>query len=437
MKKGTRIFLISLIVILMLAIIAAFTYCTINKYAHAEYTDISNDTIVNFNQLFSFNESGYISTSRASVKNNILSVTTAFNASSQIAVNNLVFEANHKYYIYVLGTSLNGQRLAFANGGTIIINYYNEMIYEAASNSTCNYLWGYSGLSVGAYYVNVIDLTLMYGSNEPDLETCKQIFKTSYYYNKGTPMYFGLNQNDLLQHLEYRINSGILTGYNQNITNTQVSYNNQGELYLTGTYSENYSGYFLLNLKSTIPIGSIVTINFNSYLKSSGSSISLCYANTEEKFITNIPTSTNDSSPFSYTFITWEEVSAFYLICDNYSTGTIMTIKDATISVQLSSDYQFNLQAQYDLGYNDATTYYTQGYGRQEIWQKGFNEGKAKGLQEANGTFTAMDYVKSAFVTLGDIMNIEVFPNFTLGAFFLLPLITGAIFFIIKISKGG
>lgn len=425
MKKGTKIFLISLIVILMLAIIAAFTYCTINKYAYAEYADITNDTILNFNQLVSLPVSNIASNVSSSYYTTI--------ASFQ-------YVANHKVFIKSnFDSNESGNLLALGNGTGAYEYIKGEYIFEYSGNLNFNSIIYKSGLPAGTYYINFIDLTQMFNSNDiPSLEECKKLFNAPYYnYNKGTPMFFGLNENDMMQHIEYRLNTGIVSGYSQNVTNTQVSFNNQGQLFLSGTASENYAGYFLINLKTTIPIGSIVTLNFNSYLKPSGSSISLCYANLEEKFIIDIPASSNDNSPFTYSFVTWEETSAFYLICNNYSSGTIMTINDATISVQASSDYTFNLQAQYDLGYNDATAYYTQGYGRQEIWQKGFNEGKAKGLQEANGTFTAMDYVKSAFVTLGDIMNIEVFPNFTLGAFFLLPLITGAIFFIIKISKGG
>ena len=206
---------------------------------------------------------------------------------------------------------------------------------------------------------------------------------------------------------------------------------------MTGTQSNNYSAYFLINLKTIIPKGSVITLNLNSYTKQSGSNISFVYADDTEAYINSIPSSASFDNPFTYSFVNKQEFSAFYLICESYTTGTIMTIKDANINVQFSDDYELNLQAQYDLGYSEATTYYTQGHGRQEIWEKGFNEGKAKGLQEAEGTFQAMDYVKSAFVSIGEILNIEVFPNFTLGAFFLLPLITGAIFFIIKISKGG
>lgn len=430
MKKGTRIFLISLIVILMLAIIAVFTYCTINKYAHAEYADITSDTIVNFNQLA---RNYYKSNIEISSGNNLL-VTKDYSLL-----------ADHIFYIKYNFYIPNNRAIEYD-----IVNTSNDYInvYTASGTNTHDFIFEndslnckltiYTNSSDSRNNIIIIDLTQMFNSNIPNLEQCQNLFNAPYYnYNEGTPMFFGLNENDMMQHLEFRLNSGTITGYPQNVTNTQVSYDSSGVLTLTGVHSDNYAGYFLINMKSSIPVGSIVTINFNSYRKASGISVGLCYANTEERYITSIPTSTADNTPFSFSFVTYEETSGFYLICDNYSSGTIMTIKDATISIQLSSDYQFNLQAQYDLGYNDATTYYTQGYGRQEIWQKGFNEGKAKGLQEANGTFTAMDYVKSAFVTLGDIMNIEVFPNFTLGAFFLLPLITGAIFFIIKISKGG
>lgn len=433
MKKGTRIFLISLIVILMLAIIAAFTYCTINKYAYADYADITSDTIVNFNQLVSLQNSY---NSNITISNNTILINNTLNDLSRVDINSFQFINGNKYYIKL--NNVLDKWTSLAANGSAIYYFKNTTYYTCDNNNTINRIYFDSGETSKQVIINIYNLSLMYGvGNEPTEEQCEDIFTSFYAYNKGTPMFFGLNQNDMLQHLEYRINTGILSGFPQYFTNTQVVYDNNGTLILTGVHQEAYPGYFLINLKSTIPIGSIVTINFNSYTLVAGANVGICYANEEERYINTIPQNTNYNSPFSYTFITWEETSGFYLICDAYSTGTIMTIKDATISVQLSSDYQFSLQAQYDLGYNDATTYYTQGYGRTEIWTKGFNEGKAKGLQEANGTFTAMDYVKSAFVTLGDIMNIEVFPNFTIGAFFLLPLITGAIFFIIKISKGG
>lgn len=425
MKNGTRIFLICLIVILLLGYVVGFAYCTYNKYAYAEYKDLTATDVVSFNQYLQITTvaNGIEKINDYGFYNNTFS-------SGYFAANiqPISFIAGHKYYL----KGNNNYRLYFSGGATQIF----DSIMDNQTTRTSSQIFTNTYIT-GTFYFAVIDLTQMFGNNTPNLEQCKELFISDYYaYNTGAMMFYGVNGYAFQQEIDFKINTGNLAGYPQNVTQTTVSYDENSKLILSAVQQPNYAGYYLINLKTNVPIGSIVTLNFNSYVNNSGSAWILA-TNNNEDLITDIPRSSAYNQPFTYSFRATEDFSSLYLLVDYYDTGTVLTIEDWNINIRFPDDYAVQYQLQYDLGYQDAQEYYTTGYGRQTIWSEGFTAGKAKGLQEANGSFEAMDYVKAAFVTIGEILMIEVFPNFTLGAFFLLPIITSAILFIMKISKGG
>lgn len=405
----------------MLTIIASFTYCTIKKYAYADYEDLTSDTLVSFNQ---YVKNQYTHDYNKSSGDFYAMETSGMN----LAVGDLI-------YVHLIKEQENDVLMAFNNGTLHFPDKTNDVLIRATAVNL-NTLRFYLPSTTYVYSLWFINLTQMFGNNEPTLEQCKQIFAADYYsYTTGTAMYKGIGDFQYKQDLSINLNTGTLTGYPQNVTNTQVFYNAYNQLELTATYSENYAAYYLINFKTSVPVNSIITLNFESYTLTSNATI--CYVNENETYITNIPQSTQLNKPFTFQFVNSEEISSLYLIIDSYSTGTIMNISKANIELRFSTDTAIDLQRQYDLGYLDAVEYYTNGYGRTEIWTEGYILGRAQGLEDANGSFEAMDYVKQAFILIGDIFTIEVFPNFPLGAFFLLPLITGAVFFVIKIAKGG
>ena len=438
MNKKKRIFLICILSLLVVAILVAFVFATINyassKVANAEYADLTNTDIINFNQLC--NIVGTYTVQKSSGTEN------GYNFGTLSNITGIAWESTHHYFIkcYFTSTNVSYIRLFFNSWG---VGYNFEsgdsMIITGISNSNIARCYGHFDSNFEDFFaINIIDLDVMFGSsNVPTLSQAQEFFVANYYtYTKGVPMYWGINQNDLLQNLDYTLNTGILSGYSSNITNTNVSYDSSSNLILTGTQSSNYSGYFLLNFKTLIPKGSIVTLNFDSYAMQSGSSLAVVYADNYEDYITNIPTTTSYYAPFNYSFVVDRDISSLYLIADNYTTGTIATIKSASVSVQFADDYYFDLTKQYDLGYKDAETYYTDGYGHTQIYMDGYDFGYSKGISE--GTFeSGTTFLSTMFSGVGSFFAIQIFPNVTLGTFVLIPLLLGLIFFIVKLSRGG
>lgn len=453
MSNKKRIILITILSIILVALMTAFVFATINfassKKAHAEYDDITSETVVNFNQIANWysrtNEfynwtqpdtQGY---SSITLKNTSITWARAYLYGSGTTI-----DSTHKYFIKynsdtgsraIIWNGTNGSNGSFyiESGSSIIVSGYNAYQFNLQDYFTTN--------PTGTIKVNfsMIDLTLMFGNNEPNLEQCRQLFTADYYnYTKGQAMFFGVNQNDMFNNLDYQFNTGLVSGYEQNITNSTVSYNDNGQLIFNAKYNANYTPYWLINFKTVIPKGSIITINLNSYTTQSGVAFGISYADENEQNITSIPQTQNTNAPFSYSFMNDKDISALYIIeqGSTFTNGTILTIFNGSINVQLVNDYKFNLQAQYDLGYSDAETYYTDGYGRQIIWSEGYDVGYTRGVSEGSLS-DGWTFLSTLFGGIGTIFSLEIFPNITVGTFVMIPLLLGLVFFIVKLSRGG
>lgn len=462
-KKSIYIWTICLLVIAF-SIVASTNFIFNTKIAHAEETETQENQIVNFNQIFKFNPNGYISTSRVSVgDNNIMNVSTQFNANSQIAVNPFDFINEHKYYIFVRGSNLNGQRLAFANGGTIIVNYYSDMIYTANANNTCNYLWGYSGLAIGTYYINIIDLTLMYGNNTPDLETLNNIFTSDYYiYTTGTPI--SLNGLD-------SYSRGYTAGFNSAWESQNVSYkqfvigaqsfafNNQQyteqstKTYdaIAGAYA--FSGILGIPLGFTSVGGTNYEIDF-TLLCSDWQSESLSY---KQEFSLYFYYVDNDNNLIQVGKIPYYEINGNYgtykgsFNCP-VDTDTIyleFTIdpldNTSTVAVAFSSNITFrsqNIESAINSAFNAGAdsmkeTYLPGGDLYNEIYRNAYD----RGVMDANTNNSVFQdgwhFIASAFGSVGEILSVELIPGVQIGVFVALPVLLGLIVLIIKILGKG
>lgn len=454
MNKKKRIILICILSILVVVLLTAFVFATINfasgKKAHAEYSDINQYSIVNFNQIANWyarsNEyynysnvgNGYYN---IELTNSSITWARIFLYSSANIIN-----SSHKYYIDY--ESNWGVRCQIWNGssgndGAQYLNSNDSIIvtgYNAYQFNIVDYFSSYPTGSINVK-INMIDLSQMFGiGNEPNLAQAKELFTAEYYpYTTNQAMFFGLNQNDMFQNLVYEFNTGVISGYPQNITQSNVSYNSDGGLIFTAKHSDSYVPYWLINFKTKIPVGSIITINLDDYLTYSGVGFAICYADENEDYILSIPTNSSTHNAFHYSFVVSKEISSLYLIeqgSSTWSQGTILTINSGNINIQFSDDYQFNLQAQYDLGYSDAETYYTDGFGRQTIWGEGFDAGYTRGVSEGSLS-DGWTFLSTMFTGIGTIFGLEIFPNITVGTFVMIPLLICLIFFIVKLSRGG
>lgn len=439
MSNKKRIILITILSIILVALLTAFVFATINfassKKAHAEYDDITSETVVNFNQQILLNSSPY---NTITIINGQGFIFDTYSSNSYIDFRAQIY-SNHKYYCYISNPITSNIELT-VNGVPLIVVNNQYGIYTPNQSGICDRLYLISGFTAGTYYINLIDLSQMFGNgNEPNLEQCQQLFTANYYnYTKGQAMFFGVNQNDMFNNLDYQFNTGLVSGYEQNITNSTVSYNDNGQLIFNAKYNANYTPYWLINFKTVIPKGSIITINLNSYTTQSGVAFGISYADENEQNITSIPQTQNTNAPFSYSFMNDKDLSALYLIesGSTFTNGTILTILNGSINVQLVNDYKFNLQAQYDLGYSDAETYYTDGYGRQIIWSEGYDAGYTRGVSEGSLS-DGWTFLSTLFGGISTIFSLEIFPNITVGTFVMIPLLLGLVFFIVKLSRGG
>ena len=439
MENKKRVVLISIISLITIALLIVFILATFNyaksKTASAEFSDLTNGDIVNFNQY---------------VLNQYTHNATLGNSHNYI-VNHLLSQ-EHYYYVKIDVTNGNTIRYEarFRNyDGSTAINLFSgnrttdfEGIIQLDTNANYEYLTIYayqSGLILNNSWC--IDLTQMFGDNMPTLEQCQTLFTAAYYpYSTGYPMFYGLNREDMLQSIDYPMNTGTLTGYDYNATQSKVEYNSTSQLILSGKYVANYSSYYLINFKTNVPKGSIITLNFNSYITASSTSATFLYNDQDQTYITNLPTSNSQNKPFVFSFMNSVDLSSLYLVIDDFQSQsdprTYLTLYDASINVQFTEDYQFDLQAQYDLGYYEATEYYTNGYGHTQIYYDGYQLGYDRGVQEGSLS-DGWNFLDVMFTGVGSVFRLEIFPNVTIGTFVLIPLLLGLIFFIVKLSRGG
>ena len=291
----------------------------------------------------------------------------------------------------------------------------------------------------------MIDLSLMYGDNEiPTLQECLNIFGADCYpYTTGKPITLNgidsYNQalNDIFSNYKYMLDRNALS------TQTQAT-DLMGILSGTTNFGYNDENWYILGamycpLFTKISAASEFNIEIQLYAPNGRENRYLCFGTYIDNELNEIYKTTHngDGTTLNINFTTPIDVQTLYVYERNGTTGDIqeMNYIVGIFNIRVEQlDIAGAVMSSYSSGFNTARDYYSEGgQGFADI----FARGKAAGLIEANGSFTAMDYVKTAFITIGEILMIEVFPNFTLGAFFLLPLLTSTIFFIIKLTRGG
>ena len=427
MKNGTRIFLITLIVLLLLGYVVAFAYCTYNKYAAAE--EIKEETVLNFNQVIANDRINFTCDRQWTMVSNIVTI------------------AGHKYYTkcdFIADSETRlcingvGYTALYSNSNTHVDNIYTATIeaqwwiYSVNSNTQIKNL-------------NIIDLTYMFGvDNEPNIERCRELFAVDYYdFTSFSPItlngFDSYNRalNDIFENYKYMLDRNALS------TQTQAT-DLMGTLSGTTNFGYNDENWYILGamycpLFTKISAASEFNIEIQLYAPSGRNDRYLCFGTYIDNELNEIYKTTHngDGTTLNINFTTPIDVQTLYVYQRNGTTNEIeeMNYIVGIFNIRVEQlDIAGAVMSSYSSGYNTARDYYSEGgQGFADI----FARGKASGLIEANGTFTAMDYVKTAFITLGEILMIEVFPNFTLGAFFLLPLLTSTIFFIVKLTRGG
>ena len=442
MKKTTRITLICIIAILLLAIIGGTIFAYVHKYAYAEYDDLTNTDIVNFNQQILLNSSPY---NTITIINGQGFVFDTYSSNSYIDFRAQIY-SNHKYYCYISNPITSNIELT-VNGVPLIVVNNQYGIYTPNQSGLCDRLYLISGFTAGTYYINLIDLSQMFGNgNEPTLVQCQELFTADYYsYNTGTPMFYGRSQMGNSYILDYPATTGNLKPNGTSANTLKVDYVQDGgygtslALYSNNSNPEQYLDYFLWNLDTTFTAGSIITITANDYIVKGA--LSLVANNSMQQVLTSFENSNQSDTRrnLSYTFVVQEDFSSFWLVGEPLNaslTTPYAKFPFLQISVQYVNDIPSLIQGAKSLGITEGESHYAYGTdGYNEI----FNAGKQYALQHNsnNAWGSAWDFIESAFTGIGGLFAIEILPNVPLSVFILTPLMVILIFFIVKLVKGG
>ena len=226
MKQNTRITLIAILTILVLLVIGGTIYAYVQKYAYAES---DTNTYVNFNQLAQYTPTTLsLSGLSISVSNYSFTIpngtSSTSNGADTLAQINLI--GNHKYYIVGAFFQIyeNGSFKNNLNAPNDVSTWETAQIYTAPNSNYSLYcqcfIYKNTTFVEHEYFIKIIDLTQMFGSNEPDLDTCNNYFKSQYYnYTTGTPInlnnltYYSQGVYDSLQAQNVQYNNNIITNY--------------------------------------------------------------------------------------------------------------------------------------------------------------------------------------------------------------------------------
>lgn len=472
MTKTKRIILICICSLLIVATMVAMVFAAINYYggknkAHAEFTDLAGtNTLVNFNQLY--NITGYSVTNSANVSainSNSFKINSTLTdgAIALLTASNL--QNGHRYYIF----GNNNQAFRFVDSNGNAFGESIDYIYSPSNNRTLyylNYNSVYGSYNIGDVVVfNIIDLTQMFGDNEPNLQEAKEYFTAEYYnYNTGTAVSnnsvesYNQGVKSVYDSLYYTMNTELIVRnaqpYYWNIDNSMTStverVDPNGQPYTSQLVFEH--GVFI-PFSTALPINSSVQINMKFAYKQLETNL-----NCDVYFIDNLGNvqflahwgelftwpediqgtdySQLPTKSFTYTtnanavgliIIEPQPTSlnkfVFMYLDLQFRTGDISVLLDSS-----KSEIERLVKMQYE-------NYYAQGgAGYQTIWDKGFNAGS---VSNGDTTLSTMQYVGAAFQGIGEILQIELLPGIPFSLFVLLPLMVSLIFFVVKLTKGG
>lgn len=481
-RKSIYIWAICLLV-LSFSIIACTNFISNTKIVNADY---ENNILNNPNAVLNFNQLWDPTTLRSNYSNILFTNTNGLigvsgtnnnswdNTSLPISDTTINLIANHKYYMCYnfVGSVPNNILLGLITGSDVIFDISQDLdgIYTSPSNQSVKVRFGvYHQTSYNTqFYVYLIDLTNMFGSNEnvPDLEQCQQLFLSEYYnYTTGNA-----------------ITLSDLSGYAKGVADTLGSFSydtlNYSAFYscyivdeLSASFPEKYVQRYIDNTVLSVPFlkaRGVLGVPFNNIAKA-GSIIKFMYIDPSmggsgnylwcgiyynNNFVPimridsdNVPTDENGyitfTTPFDTSTLLFCEssqsdnfimaTSAFWigdLKVENAQIGSIENIIQAYINGQIAQDSEY-----WSIYYND---YYREYYGPNG---EGYLTIYNKGLLDASSNNSVFQdswgFVGSAFKAVGDMLTLEIFPNVPLGIFVAFPLLLGLIFFIVKIAKGG
>lgn len=430
----------------MIAIGAASIYFAASSVFAEGLDDITSDTIVNFNQII--NPANNVNTSYYTYNNgtyNFNVITNWININEPISI-----LSNHKYYA-CFNSDTENIRISLTNN--IDYGILNSLLPVKTiiepNVSKDNMVLMFNGNNQSFKSTGyIIDLTQMFGetvANTITIEQCENYFTADYYpYNTGTPIPFSVDYmngyingvNDTLNNFQYILNNDTVQ-----VSMQDVNFGNYyGEVTKYSNYvradgiSDKYTCCYLPFI-SPIPQGAHFKVRGQFTHNDGNASVPIVIAYLQDGQLFELArqrVTGGYANAYTYEFDSPANINGFYFYLDDDS-GAAITIYNTTVEV-LNVDYAAIL---YSAAENAKAQVEKNYLPRNPGYEAIFAAGYQKGQQDGNAALTSMDYIQSAFISLGEILAIQVFPNVPLGTFFLLPLMASLIFFIVKVSKGG
>lgn len=358
--------------------------------------------------------------------------------------------SSHKYYVKISYTATEsgyidlyignyGIGRRFTPGNSDIIDTYGS------NNTYVDLRPQYTNDVKHINYFMIIDLTQMFGENVANnitLEQCRNYFKTDYYnYTLGTAIdlsgFEQYNSGAMNARQSMTINTtsaNIADNLDNVVINSSYGSSNKALIQgfmVWGTQDQYTNCTALFNLETNFNEGDYFVFEF--YTITGADSI-------------NLP---NISTFYDLQIVAVDSSGNIVPLATVKAQDSSSTTSKATFYLPFSTDKLYiTTPHKYIIGYNNfkisitttnltALSLYSYKDGYKAGMSAGYTNGYNNGINGNNAAITSMDYIKSAFTTLGDILTIQVFPNVPLGTFFLLPLMASLIFFIVKVSKGG
>lgn len=470
---NNKIILLGIFMVIMFAV-SIYTFFN-NGIVYAEEETTSQNKIVNFNQIWNpttlrssysgityTNNNGLISM----VGNNNNGYHNSANPISEQVINCV---ANHNYYVRFkfINNSNKPNNVGLRQNGTqtmlydhISPNDYDVGLYKPTSNIDVQIVAGVLAQTYYncSFYCILVDITLMYGENEPTLEQCNQIFTSDYYnYTTGTSIYLdGLDS----------YSRGYTAGFNsawesQNVSYRQYVIGAQSFAFNNQQYTEEstksydaIAGAYSFGGILGIPLGflSVGGTNYEidfTLLCTDWSGESLSFKQEYSLYFYYVD---SDNNLIQIGKIPYYEISGNY---GTYKGSFVCPVDTDTIYLEFTTDSldntpniatafasnitfrSQNIESAINSAFNSGAesvkdSYLPGGDLYNEIYNLGYSNGSA-----SNKPFTdSWDFVGQSFHGIGEILAMELIPGLPLGLFVALPLLVGLLFFIVKIAKG-
>lgn len=160
------------------------------------------------------------------------------------------------------------------------------------------------------------------------------------------------------------------------------------------------------------------------------------YVNRDDRIVLELTVS-NDDAQF-YNSIEYENSINGFQFDNSYYTDFNFNVSTYNLYSIYKNAYDKGNNEGYDTGYDTgydigSSQGYGEGYqvGRNEGYQAGYDDGYQVGLEDNEEPFSIFKFLERITATIANILNVEIFPNITIGTIIFIPIILKVVEFIV------